>query len=172
MKFENLFSIPNQELIIIEILLYIFVYSLYNKHFNIIEVNLIPSSLQKRIYIYDIQNEWIYTSLPSFWEINLITCTETINCPNIELHLLLNFINKCIEFSEPRIHLKEMKKLYNFFKLMSQELYFQCQYCIKYKKELKKINKETYLHLFYSSIQETSFDNFTEVTQFLNENAT
>lgn len=157
MNLESLFYIPHQESIIIEILIYIFVYSLYKNCFTILNVELKPTNIAKQIYLYQIEDSIIYSCMPEYWKIILIlekveNITNLSHCPFQERHLLIQFIDKIIHYSQPRKHLKMIHQLYKLMKQLKKEIQFECLHCKTYQKELENLPKNCYFPFFYISI--------------------
>lgn len=170
MLLEKLFLIPNSETNIIEILIHIFIYSLYQKSFLINHVKLIPTNNEKRIFLFSINDSILYSSLPEYWNIKIMNNSMKINCPFEELHFLIHFIEKLISFSVYRKNFKVMNHLNFILSEFLKEIQFDCKFCNLFKKEINQIESEkNYLELFYTSILESD-ENLDEIKKIHNQN--
>jgi hypothetical protein len=160
--------VPDEFMTVIEILEYLFCLMMYQKDLilNLQYIHLKPSTQKKRYCFFYINQEYIYTQLPAFWNIEIKSDSNDYNhCPNKMHHRMNKLLNQIHVYSGCRSKCSNnFKKLKDLFLQLLQENKLNCMYCPIIEKEIQEFKDDSrYIRDFYSGFRELNFDELKQI---------
>jgi len=169
MEFSKLFSFPNEFNTIVDSLKYIFCKILYESHVipDFKNIYLIESNHLKRHLFFKIQNDFIYTPLPAFWDIQfrLAENPKWEGCPSRLDHEILDLIKNIYLHAENREKISiGYFQLRVLFQQLEKENNFGCSYCRLRTFEMNELGYPIlFLNDFYIGFRENSVENLQKI---------